>query len=59
MAEKSAGKGARGPVTREDRLKAALKANMGRRKAQVRAREMAQPADTTDDAGQETPGNKE
>jgi hypothetical protein len=27
-----------GAVTREDRLKAALKANMGRRKAQARAR---------------------
>ncbi|MEP5761407.1 MAG: hypothetical protein ABJ327_19240 [Litoreibacter sp.] len=26
------------PQTREDRLKAALKANMGRRKAQARAR---------------------
>jgi len=28
---------------REDRLKAALKANMGRRKAQARARQDAQP----------------
>ncbi|WP_435167211.1 hypothetical protein [Falsirhodobacter sp. 1013] len=27
------------PVTREDRLKAALKANMARRKAQARARQ--------------------
>jgi hypothetical protein len=26
------------PITREDRLKAALKANMGRRKAQARQR---------------------
>jgi len=31
---------------REDRLKAALKANMGRRKAQARAR--AEPQDETD-----------
>ncbi|PSL18622.1 hypothetical protein [Shimia abyssi] len=29
--------------TREDRLKAALKANMGRRKAQARARAEKQP----------------
>ena len=31
-------KGGAAVVTREDRLKAALKANMGRRKAQARAR---------------------
>jgi len=36
---KVAPKGAtRGPQTRDDRLKAALKANMARRKAQARAR---------------------
>jgi hypothetical protein len=29
------------PTSREDRLKAALKANMGRRKAQARARSAA------------------
>ena len=32
---------AKGAETREDRLKAALKANMARRKAQARAREAA------------------
>lgn len=31
---------------REDRLKAALKANMGRRKAQARARDAGQDEDT-------------
>jgi hypothetical protein len=31
--------------TREDRLKAALKANMAKRKAQARARAMAPPAE--------------
>ena len=35
-------------MTREDRLKAALKANMGRRKAQARAR--AAEGDPQDDA---------
>ncbi|WP_438955293.1 hypothetical protein [Cognatiyoonia sp.] len=35
---------AKKPQTREDRLKAALKANMGKRKAQARAR-AAQSAD--------------
>ncbi|WP_374435278.1 hypothetical protein [Tabrizicola sp.] len=39
------------PATREDRLKAALKANMARRKAQARAR-------TAEDAAGET-GDKE
>tara|TARA_R110002096_G_scaffold101919_1_gene225414 strand:+ start:290 stop:499 length:210 start_codon:yes stop_codon:yes gene_type:complete len=33
-----------GPVTREDRLKAALKANMARRKAQAKAR-TSEPGD--------------
>ncbi|MFO6462785.1 hypothetical protein [uncultured Jannaschia sp.] len=33
----------RPPETREDRLKAALKANMGRRKAQARARDEEEP----------------
>jgi hypothetical protein len=40
MAEKSASKQGRTEAQiREDRLKAALKANMGRRKAQARARQ--------------------
>lgn len=34
--------------TREDRLKAALKANLARRKAQMRARDDAKPADNED-----------
>gem|GEM_PF-755613 len=34
---------------REDRLKAALKANMGRRKAQARARQQATGPKQTDD----------
>jgi len=34
-------KAAKAAPTREDRLKAALKANMGRRKAQARARAVA------------------
>ena len=34
-----------GPTTREDRLKAALKANMARRKAQARARSEDAAAD--------------
>ncbi|MCW9044066.1 MAG: hypothetical protein OQK05_12050 [Pseudopelagicola sp.] len=34
--------------TREDRLKAALKANMGRRKAQARARAVVDQAQTDD-----------
>ena len=42
-------------TTREDRLKAALKANMGRRKAQARARAAApgegDPQDGTEDNG--------
>ncbi|WP_131726417.1 hypothetical protein [Cognatishimia activa] len=38
MAEDRAKPKKQKPVTREDRLKAALKANMGRRKAQARAR---------------------
>ncbi|MDG1129858.1 hypothetical protein ABWH93_18105 [Seohaeicola saemankumensis] len=37
--------------TREERLKAALKANMARRKAQARARAAQQPA-----AGDDAPG---
>jgi len=35
---RSANRRGKGPVTREDRLKAALKANMARRKAQAKAR---------------------
>lgn len=38
MASKTSDKGRKKPATREDRLKAALKANMARRKAQARAR---------------------
>ncbi|MFY0616631.1 hypothetical protein [Shimia sp.] len=34
--------------SREDRLKAALKANMGRRKAQARARATTDAPDTTE-----------
>jgi hypothetical protein len=45
MADKSASKTApKAPNSREERLKAALKANMGRRKAQARARKDV-PAD--------------
>jgi len=40
--ERHAEKGADGP-TRHERLKAALRANMARRKAQARARRAAQP----------------
>jgi hypothetical protein len=42
--EQKSGKSPKGPQSREDRLKAALKANMGKRKAQARARK----ADETD-----------
>ncbi|MFV1440260.1 MULTISPECIES: hypothetical protein [unclassified Phaeobacter] len=38
MAEKKTVKSGGSAPTREDRLKAALKANMGRRKAQAKAR---------------------
>ncbi|KII18538.1 hypothetical protein [Phaeobacter sp. S60] len=38
MAEKKTAKHGGSASTREDRLKAALKANMGRRKAQAKAR---------------------
>ena len=41
-------KGAPGP-TREDRLKAALKANMARRKAQAKARTAEDAAGETED----------
>jgi hypothetical protein len=43
----SSSKGAK-PQTREDRLKAALKANMGRRKAQARARSVTADGPNTD-----------
>jgi hypothetical protein len=44
----------RAPTTREDRLKAALKANMARRKAQARARAVEEEAAPDEDgAGQE------
>ncbi|WP_299927777.1 hypothetical protein [uncultured Pelagimonas sp.] len=42
---------------REDRLKAALKANMGRRKAQARARNAAEQ--TADKAGPEAVQDKD
>ncbi|MCF2872602.1 hypothetical protein L0664_16130 [Octadecabacter sp. G9-8] len=35
----------KGPQTREDRLKAALKANLGRRKVQARAKAAQQSGD--------------
>jgi hypothetical protein len=38
---------------REDRLKAALKANMARRKAQTRARKVTSPADNRPEGSQE------
>ena len=42
MSDKTAEKGrSKPPQTREDRLKAALKANMAKRKAQARARKAA------------------
>lgn len=43
MTKKSDKPGEDAPKTREDRLKAALKANMGKRKAQARARKAAEP----------------
>jgi len=56
MTEQTAGKGAMQPAQdRDDRLKAALKANMARRKAQARGR--AAEA-TGDQAGHETPDNE-
>ena len=56
MAEKSAGKtAAKVPGSRDARLKAALKANMARRKAQARGR--AAEADE-DQAGHQTPDNE-
>ncbi len=44
----SARKAAKAGTTREERLKAALKANMARRKAQARARDAARDATATD-----------
>lgn len=46
---------ASGPLSREQRLKAALKANMGRRKAQARARQEIGAEDGTENRDQ-TPG---
>lgn len=43
------------PETREDRLRAALRANLQRRKAQARAR--TKPSDPDDTAGSETGGD--
>ena len=47
MAEKKTPKSGAAAATREDRLKASLKANMARRKAQAKARAAQQ--DTTTD----------
>ena len=41
----SSGRGRSGAETREDRLKAALKANLGRRKLQARARAASEAED--------------
>ncbi len=46
MAEKKTPKNDRSAVSREDRLKAALKANMARRKAQAKARAEKPDQDT-------------
>ena len=43
---------AKAASAREDRLKAALKANMARRKAQTRARSSATEADDGDNTGE-------
>jgi hypothetical protein len=45
MADKKPQKSGKAPAQREDRLKASLKANMARRKAQAKARALKQ--DTT------------
>ena len=49
-------KNAKTPSAREARLKAALKANMARRKAQARAREASAP-DPDEDEASETGGD--
>ncbi len=49
MSEKKKPSSNRSETSREDRLKAALKANMARRKAQAKAR-LAQKDDATGDA---------
>nr|WP_168773721.1 hypothetical protein [Stagnihabitans tardus] len=46
-------------AARDQRLKAALKANMGRRKAQTRARAEAQDPEDQTQTGGETPKEKE
>jgi hypothetical protein len=47
MTRKTPGKDGDGPAgSREDRLKAALKANLARRKAQTRARQQQKPGGT-------------
>ncbi|KAF0675639.1 hypothetical protein [Profundibacterium mesophilum] len=45
----------RPPATREDRLKAALKANLARRKSQARARDAAGNAPEDGDAARSDP----
>ena len=55
MADRSADKApAKASQVREDRRKAALKANMARRKAQARGRAAADVGETPE-AGQQTP----
>ncbi|WP_165589941.1 hypothetical protein [Phaeobacter italicus] len=46
MAEKKTAKNKGSAQTREDRLKAALKANMARRKAQAKARAVSDDSDS-------------
>ncbi|CUH89730.1 hypothetical protein PH5382_03682 [Phaeobacter sp. CECT 5382] len=46
MAEKKTQKSGQGATSREDRLKASLKANMARRKAQAKARAVKQETTT-------------
>ncbi len=52
MAEKKTPKNAGSAASREDRLKAALKANMARRKAQAKARAVQQDPKTGKDGEQ-------
>lgn len=52
MAEKKTPKNDGSAASREDRLKAALKANMARRKAQAKARAVQQDQDTGKDGEQ-------
>jgi len=59
MAEAAGGKGRReADAGREDRLKAALKANMARRKAQARARAAEDGAEDAE-TGRKIPGKQD